>query len=281
MFFHDQSNLNKHLDPLRNSEESIGLVPTMGALHQGHASLIEQALQENKVVVVSIFVNPTQFNNAEDLKKYPRTLEADRELLAVYGERVWIYAPTPQDLYGQEVRSRQFDFGGLETAMEGAFRPGHFDGVGTVVSLLLKAVGPTKAYFGEKDFQQLQIIRRLTQIDSIDTQIVGCPIARSEKGLALSSRNQRLNQDQLDKALLIYRCLVATQNNFEQQSILMLQEYARTLFASQDDLDLEYFIIADTETLQPATKKTEYTRYRAFIAAHIGGVRLIDNMALN
>ena len=281
MFFHDRRNLNQQLDPLRTAGDSIGLVPTMGALHSGHTSLIDRALEENEVVVVSIFVNPTQFNNAEDLKKYPRTLAADRELLAPYADRVWVYAPAAEDLYGDEVRSRTFDFGGLETAMEGAFRPGHFDGVGTVVSLLLKAVGPNKAYFGEKDFQQLQIIRKLTELDQIDVEIVGCPIARSEKGLALSSRNQRLNEQQLDQALLIYRSLIATQNNFEDQSILLLQDHVRSLFASQDDLDLEYFIIADTETLQPATKKADNTSYRAFIAAHIGGVRLIDNMALN
>jgi len=253
----------------------------MGALHSGHTSLIDSALKDNVLIVVSIFVNPTQFNKAEDLKKYPRTMEADQALLAAYGDRVCVYAPNVEDLYGDNVAARSFDFGGIEIAMEGAFRPGHFDGVGTVVSLLFQAVNPNKAYFGEKDFQQLQIIRKMVELDALDVEVVGCPIARSEKGLALSSRNKRLNQDQLDHALLIYRCLIAAQQNFEKQSILILQDQARTLFATQDELDLEYFIIADAKTLQPATKKQEKSQYRAFVAAHIDGVRLIDNMALN
>lgn len=281
MLFHQQLTLNQTLTSFREEGESIGLVPTMGALHRGHTTLIERALEENDRVVVSIFVNPTQFNNAEDLKKYPRNLQADLDLLTPFGERVWVYAPSPEDLYGEAVLSRSFDFGGLETAMEGAFRPGHFDGVGTVVSLLLNAVGPDRAYFGEKDFQQLQIIRKLVTLDKIDVEIVGCPIARSEDGLALSSRNERLEQWQLDEALLIYQTLIEAQQDFDSSSLEELQEQAMNRFAQQEMLDLEYFIIADVDTLQEATSKEESVHYRAFIAAHIGGVRLIDNMALN
>lgn len=281
MLFHQQRTLNQTLTSFRQEGESIGLVPTMGALHRGHTSLIGRALEENDRVVVSIFVNPTQFNNAEDLKKYPRNLQADLDLLAPFGDRVWVYAPLPSDLYGTAVVSRSFDFGGLETAMEGAFRPGHFDGVGTVVSLLLKAVNPNRAYFGEKDFQQLQIIRKLVCLDRIDVQIIGCPIARSEDGLALSSRNARLEQWQLDEALLIYQALTQTKQDFNSLSLKQLKAQAVKRFEENEMLDLEYFMIADVERLQEAAFKEEAVCYRAFIAAHIGGVRLIDNMALN
>ncbi|MBX2828419.1 MAG: pantoate--beta-alanine ligase [Flavobacteriaceae bacterium] len=280
MIYHQQESLRSQLDSLTQKKRSIGFVPTMGALHKGHLSLVEKALEENGVVVVSIFVNPTQFDNASDLKKYPRTLEADAKLLQTLKGTILIYAPDVEDLYGNQVVSKSYNFGGLEHAMEGKYRSGHFDGVGTVLNLLFRVIRPTRAYFGEKDFQQLQIVRRLVEIEKLPVSIVGCSILRESHGLAMSSRNQRLTKLQFEKADLIYHTLKKVQKLFPKKSIAQLQQIAEEAFRESPHLELEYFEIANIQNLKTAQRKRKGNEYRAFVAAYAGEIRLIDNMEL-
>lgn len=259
----------------------IGFVPTMGSLHHGHLTLVSRALEENDIAVVSIFVNPTQFDKPADLKKYPRTMDADADLLKTLKGPVYIYAPLPSDLYGDNVVSKKYNFGGLEHQMEGRFRPGHFDGVGTVLNLLFRAISPDHAYFGEKDFQQLQIANKLVEIEDLPTKIVGCPIVREESGLAMSSRNKRLSPKLLEEAVLIHHMLVEVKKYFGRYSIAKLSIIVEKAFQENEHLELEYFEIANINNLKTAARKRAGIKYRAFIAAFAGGVRLIDNIALN
>jgi pantoate--beta-alanine ligase len=280
--FHFKSELKQALVPYVSNGKSIGLVPTMGALHQGHLSLVERCRAENDVVVVSIFVNPTQFNNQEDLSNYPRNLSADLTILqAIHSESLVVYAPSYEDLYEQGLQTRQFDFGGLELEMEGKFRPGHFDGVGTIVGKLFEIVRPARAYFGEKDYQQLLIIKELVRQLEIPTQIIPCPIYREEDGLAMSSRNERLNASERRAAPLIYKVLQSVKSKFGTENVLEVMKWVEFQFAEEPLLNLEYFTIADAETLKPIVNINKNRTYRAFIAAFAGNVRLIDNIALN
>jgi pantoate--beta-alanine ligase len=276
----DRKSLLIALSPLRQ-KNTIGFVPTMGALHRGHLSLVKQALRENNYVVVSIFVNPTQFDNPSDLKKYPRTLNEDIELLSRLEGNILIFAPNATDLYEGPIVSKKYSFGNIENEMEGRHRKGHFDGVGTVVNLLLRAVNPTKAYFGEKDFQQLQIIRKLVVMEKLPVKIVGCPIVRENNDLAMSSRNKRLSLEQFEEASLISKTLKEVKLNFEKMSISKLNEIVTERFLKNNLLKLEYFEIANEKTLRTARRKRKSNHYRAFIAVYAGEVRLIDNMALN
>lgn len=273
-----QNELKQAIGSYKKSGKTIGFVPTMGALHQGHLQLIENASQENDITVVSIFVNPTQFNNAEDLEKYPRTLQADAEKIENLNPNVLVYAPEAKDIYGENVASDKFDFEGLDAVMEGAFRPGHFDGVGTVVKKLFEIVTPNKAYFGEKDYQQLLIIKKMVQQTELNVQIVPCPIVRDKNGLALSSRNQRLSNPMLTKAPFIYQTLLQAKVMFATQSPTEVKQWVEERFKNQPDFELEYFIIADADTLQSFDYKEENKKYRAFIAVYAEGVRLIDNI---
>ncbi len=259
---------------------SIGFVPTMGALHEGHLSLIKEAQQANDIAVVSIFVNPTQFDNKEDLKKYPRTLERDTKLL----EQVncdFVFAPSANDIYENNIHSTKFTFGGLEHAMEGKFREGHFDGVGTIVKRLFEIVEPTNAYFGEKDFQQLQIIKKLVTTYNIPIKIVGCKIHREKDGLAMSSRNARLSTKHREVAPFIYKTLREAKLKFEKQSALKVDQWVHEQFRQHPYLELEYFEIANAQTLKTISRKRKGNKYRGFIAAFAGKIRLIDNIALN
>ncbi len=267
-----------HVTPI---EKSIGFVPTMGALHEGHISLVERALKENTVVVVSIFVNPTQFDNEGDLKKYPRKLEEDSKLLSQTSKDIIIFAPTPAEVYGEKVKSKKYDFGKLAAEMEGKHRKGHFDGVGTVLNHLFRIIEPDRAYFGEKDFQQLQIVKKLVVLENLPVTIVGCPILREKDGLAMSSRNKRLTEAQRNNATFISEILKTTQQQFQEKTIAKLTHFAVTAFSENKNLDLEYFEIASLKNLKTAKKKKEGKKYRAFIAAYAGEVRLIDNVALN
>jgi len=259
---------------------SVGLVPTMGALHSGHISLVERSVRENDITIVSIFVNPTQFNNKEDLEKYPNTLEADISLLSSVTENLLVFAPSATEMYANQISSKSYNFEGLEQVMEGEFRPGHFDGVGTIVEKLLRLVSPHKAYFGEKDFQQLQIIKKLVRITNIDVEIVGCPIVRESNGLAMSSRNQRLSKDQRKEAGFIYQTLKAAKKEFGTKSADYVMDWVRKEFEAHPNLKLEYIKIADVDQLQAVTAKNSSQEYRAFIAVYLGDVRLIDNIAL-
>lgn len=280
--FHNKSQLSKIIDGFKAKNRAIGFVPTMGALHEGHLSLVEKALSENNVAVVSVFVNPTQFDNQEDLVKYPRTLEADVALLkTVSDDKIIVYAPTVDDIYGDDVKSQSFKFDGLESEMEGAFRDGHFDGVGTIVKRLFEIIKPNRAYFGEKDFQQLQIIKKLVELHHMPVKVIGCPIHRAEDGLAMSSRNTRLTENHRKVAPFIYETLKSAKIKFGTKSAKNVTEWVEKQFKKQPLLELEYFIIADTDTLKPVKRKSTKKTYRAFIAAYAGDIRLIDNIALN
>ena len=267
---------------IKSDGNTLGFVPTMGALHKGHLSLVENALAQNDFVFVSIFVNPTQFDNASDLEKYPRTLERDVELLkTVSKDRILVYAPTVEDIYADNVNSISFNFDGIENEMEGEFRTGHFDGVGTIVKRLFEIITPDKAYFGEKDFQQLQIIRKLVSKYKIPVKIIGCAIFRETNGLAMSSRNERLKPEHKVAAPFIYKTLKTAKEKFGIKSANKVTEWVYKEFAKNEMLKLEYFTIADIETLKPIKRKSKHKKYRAFIAAYAGEIRLIDNIALN
>ena len=261
---------------------SLGFVPTMGALHTGHLSLVNTALAENTLVVVSIFVNPTQFDNPNDLNTYPQTLTEDIQLLETLSKStILVYAPTIEDVYGSKIKVEHFDFGGLEFQMEGKFRKGHFDGVGTIVKCLFEIVKPNRAYFGEKDFQQLQIIKKMVEVTQLPVTIVACPIEREPHGLAMSSRNRRLSVKENEAATLIYKTLQSVKEKFQFENQSDISNWVTTQFSNHPILELEYFQISDTETLDPIQHKNETKTYRAFIAVYARDVRLIDNIALN
>ncbi|SDR84479.1 pantoate--beta-alanine ligase [Christiangramia echinicola] len=279
--FREKDPLIQAIQKIKSEGKSVGLVPTMGALHEGHLSLVSNALKESDQVVVSIFVNPTQFNNQEDLDKYPRNLEKDLELLKTKIGDIWIFTPTANELYGETILSENFDFEGLESVMEGKFRNGHFDGVGTVVKRLFQIITPDKAFFGEKDFQQLQIVRKLTEKTGLPIEIVGCPILREDSGLARSSRNERLSSQNREKAAFIYETLKDVKQLFGTESADYVNEWVENKFKDHPTLDLEYFEIADSNTLKKITKKEKGNNYRAFIAVYADEIRLIDNIALD
>ncbi len=265
----------------RAKNRSIGFVPTMGALHEGHLALVNKAITLNDVVVVSIFINPTQFDNKEDLEKYPRTLQQDIALLESISKNVLLFTPSKENMYNGKVVSRSYNFNGLEKVMEGTHRAGHFDGVATIVELLLDAVTPDNAFFGEKDFQQLQIIKKLVEIKKLPYQIIGCPIARETNGLARSSRNERLPTATREEAGFIYKTLTTAKTKFGTESALVIKDWVKNEFEKSPYFDLEYFEIADTDTLTPILKKQRNKTYRAFIAVYAENIRLIDNIALN
>lgn len=270
------------IDALKGKKLTLGMVPTMGALHEGHLQLVKKALAENDKVVVSIFVNPTQFDNKEDLVKYPRTLEHDVALLKTVSKTdILVYAPTVNDIYEGNTVSQEFDFDGLEFEMEGKFRTGHFDGVGTIVKRFFDIIKPDKGYFGEKDFQQLAIIKKLVEKYNIPVQIIGCKIYREPSGLAMSSRNTRLKPEYKAAAPFIYQTLLEAKEKFGTKSANKVTEWVEKAFAKHEILELEYFIIADTETLKPVKRKSNKKTYRAFIAVYADDIRLIDNIALN
>lgn len=278
--FEKQADLTLYIKSVSKTHTSIGFVPTMGALHEGHLSLLRESTSQNALTVMSIFVNPTQFNNPEDLEKYPRTLDSDIAKIKTVSDDIIVYAPKVDDIYQGKTQSEHFDFDGLEHQMEGAFRPGHYDGVGTVVKKLFEIVAPTRAYFGEKDFQQLQIVKKMVEKLNMPIEIIGCPIYREPNGLAMSSRNQRLNAEQKKRAAIIYKTLRAAQNKFKKNSANMVNKWVRERFEKIPDMKLEYFQIADETKLLPCERKSKNKKYRAFIAVFVEKVRLIDTVAL-
>ncbi|GIV39610.1 MAG: pantothenate synthetase [Thermonema sp.] len=272
-----------HLQCLTFKKEgkSIGFIPTMGALHEGHLSLVRRAKEENDVVVCSIFVNPTQFNDPTDLAKYPRTLEADRRLLESVGCDL-LFAPQEQEMYPAPPVLR-FSFGHLEQVMEGAHRPGHFNGVALVVSKLFHIVQPNKAYFGQKDYQQYLIIRQLVADLSFPVEVVPCPIVREADGLAMSSRNRRLTPAQRREAVILYQTLQeAKQRLLNGVSVEEVKKWVASVFAplQKKDIRLEYFEVADGYTLSAVKDIHRHKEVVLCIAAYVGEVRLIDNVLL-
>ncbi len=279
--FYGKAPLIAHLNSSQFIDSTIGFVPTMGALHDGHLALMERSLRENEYTVVSIFVNPTQFNNPEDLAKYPRTLDEDVRKITALNPEVILYAPSVDDIYNGKPISQFFDFDGLENQMEGKFRPGHFDGVGTIVKRLFEIVTPTHAYFGEKDFQQLQIVKKLVTKNQLPVIIVGCPIYREANQLAMSSRNERLSADERNQASIIYQTLLQAKVLFQNETIESAIQLVQQTFENHPLFDLEYFVIADEETLSSSNTKEENKKYRAFIAVFVNNIRLIDTISLN
>ena len=275
--FHTINETTSFTQQARTQGKSIGFVPTMGALHPGHLSLVERARRENDIVVVSIFVNPIQFNNPADLEKYPRDLEADLRMLESVGCDV-VFSPSEAEMYPEKV-NKTYDFGDLAKVMEGAFRPGHFDGVAIVVHRLFDIVLPHRAYFGEKDFQQLQIIRALVALENIDVEIVPCPISRESDGVARSSRNERLAPEMRKSAPFIYQTLLKARDLAQTDDAGKIIDFVENQFASHPLLKLEYFSIADADTLQPVEDEIFPESY-GFIAVFAGDIRLIDNIRL-
>ena len=276
-----KSELTRQITACIRQGKTIGFVPTMGALHAGHAALVQKACSENEICVVSIFVNPTQFNNAEDLQKYPRTLEKDTTLLESLGVH-FVFAPTAEEMYSaEEMQARfSFDFNGLDEVMEGKMRPGHFNGVVQVVSRLFELVRPTRAYFGEKDFQQLAIIRHMVEHSTLSSnfnnlKIVGCPIVREASGLALSSRNARLSDNEKQTAVAISQTLIASLEWAKTDSLEEVQKRVIDTINAIDGLEVEYFEIVDKTTLQPTTT---FDNAIGCVTVYCGPVRLIDNI---
>jgi pantoate--beta-alanine ligase len=279
--FYGKVALIESLKSIKTPNSTIGFVPTMGALHQGHLSLMQQSLVENNSTVVSIFVNPTQFNNPEDLSKYPRTLESDIAKIIGLSPDIILYAPSVDDIYDGKVLSQPFDFDGLENQMEGKFRPGHFDGVGTVVKRLFEIVTPTNAYFGEKDFQQLQIVKKMVSKNNLEVNVIGCAIYRESNGLAMSSRNERLTDQQREDGSLILKTLNLAKEKFKSNSATAVTQWVEESFKTNTSFKLEYFQIADETTLKPCLRKKATKKYRAFIAVTVNNIRLIDTISLN
>lgn len=279
--FQHKHSLSQRLAQARSNNLAIGLVPTMGALHEGHLSLISKAKNHCEVVVVSVFVNPTQFDNTSDLEKYPRTLDEDLAILEKYFPEVLVFSPSVKEIYGRKISSEKFDFGKIAREMEGKYRNGHFDGVGTVLKRLFEIVQPEKAFFGEKDYQQLLIVKKLVKLTKQPVEIIGCAINREENGLARSSRNERLSTTLRHQAAFIYKILNHLKADFGTKSALELRAWAKEGFQQHPNLELEYIEISDAETLKPTEIFEEDKKYRAFIAAYAGDVRLIDNIALN
>lgn len=273
---HTIKDLQAALEALRAQGKTVGLVPTMGALHAGHASLVERCVAENDVTVVSVFVNPTQFNDKNDLAKYPRTLDADCRLLEACGA-TFAFAPSVEEMY-PEPDTRHFSYAPLDTVMEGAFRPGHFNGVCQVVSKLFDIVKPDRAYFGEKDFQQLAIIREMVRQMHFPLEIVGCPIVREEDGLALSSRNMRLSAEERQQALRISKTLFESRDYAATHTVAEAQRFVEDSIAAVSGLRLEYFELVDGDTLQKIANWEDTDYAVGCITVFCGEVRLIDNI---
>ncbi len=260
--------------------KSIGFVPTMGALHKGHIALVEQAGRENDLVVCSIFVNPIQFNNKEDLKKYPRTIESDLKKLEEAGCDV-VLNPDAEEMYPAGHPAKTYDFGQLDKVMEGRFRQGHFNGVAIVVKKLFDIIQPHRAYFGEKDFQQLQVVRSLVKQEKCSVQIIGCPTVREADGLALSSRNTRLTEPQRREASRIYKALAKAREMYPALPVDQIRKQVSEMINASPELELEYAEIVHPDTLLPVSRGDRNTPAVACVAAYAGKVRLIDNMYLN
>ena len=268
--------LKRNLNAARALGKTIGLVPTMGALHEGHLSLIHQARKDNNIVVVSVFVNPTQFNNPEDLRTYPRTEKEDVEKL-IDANVDFAFIPEVEEMY-PEPDTRQFDLGPVAEVMEGAMRPGHFNGVAQVVSKLFDMVQPDRAYFGEKDFQQIAVIRNMAQLEGFDIKIVSCPIKREADGLAMSSRNVRLTVQQREIAPAIHRTLQTSVDWAKDHTVKEVEKYVVDEINSFPQMSVEYYQIVDGATMQPIDDWSQSQQPVGCVTVYCGDVRLIDNI---
>ena len=271
-----KSELKSYLNEIRK-DKILSFIPTMGSLHEGHLSLLQKAKESSDIVVCSIFVNPIQFNNPSDFEKYPRTTEIDINILTEKKCTI-LYLPEVSDLYQENEQVKQFDFDGLDNFMEGEGRKGHFNGVATIVEKLFRIISPEKAFFGEKDLQQLQIIKYISKQLQIPIEIIGIPTKREESGLAMSSRNKLLSETGIQKATLIYQTLKYIKENSDNFTVDQLKKIAIEKFSHQTDVNLEYLEIVSLEKLQPISEFKDANENAACIAASISSVRLIDNI---
>ena len=277
MLFKNSLSLNNYINNLPRGP--IGLVPTMGSIHKGHLKIVRKSLNENLYTIVSIFVNPTQFDEFEDYINYPRDIKADIKILNSINKNVLVYTPKSSDLYGDNVQHDLFNFDGLDSIMEGSIRKNHFDGVATVVKKLILKFNPLNIYFGEKDFQQMVIIKNLLIKENLNTNLISCKTVRDKSGLALSSRNSRLSEREKIEASLIYKTLEEVKSKFEYLNEKKINEYVYNKLKNTN-CKIEYFFILNEETLKPNKKITNHNKYRAFIAVRLGKIRLIDNIKL-
>ena len=265
---------------LKKQIGSIGLVPTMGALHKGHLSLVQKAAENNNWVLVSIFINPTQFDNSSDLTKYPKNIAKDLELLTPYNKKLIVYTPDGSDLYPKAINAKKYNFGSLALYMEGAFRDNHFNGVATVIEALFLNLKPDRAYFGEKDFQQLQIIKALNNQLNLGIEIIGCPIIREIDGIAMSSRNQLLNKKERNTAPIIFQTLRKINENSDQWDVNYMTNFFKQSVEKNSFLRVEYFLVAEEAILIPVKSLKKQNNYRIFVAVNAGKTRLIDTLKL-
>ena len=265
---------------LKKQTGNVGLVPTMGALHKGHLSLVQKAAENNDWVLISIFVNPTQFNEANDLAKYPKNMEKDLEILTPYNKKLIVYTPDDSDLYPKAINAKKYNFGSLAVHMEGAFRDNHFNGVATVIEALFWNLKPDRAYFGEKDFQQLQIIKALNDQLNLGIEIIGCPIIREIDGVAMSSRNQLLNKKERNTAPIIFQTLRKINENSDQWDVNYMTNFFKQSVEKNSFLRVEYFFVAEEATLIPVKSLKKQNNYRIFVAVNAGKTRLIDTLKL-
>lgn len=272
-----KSDIEKYLSASRLQGRTIGLVPTMGALHQGHVSLIETAVTDVDIVVCSIFVNPTQFTDKKDLENYPRTVEQDIEKLVASGCDV-LFLPSVDEMYPPADENWCIDLGNLELILEGEFRPGHYQGVTQIVKKLFDVVKPDTAFFGQKDFQQVKVINRMVEKLEMPVKIIMCPIKREENGLAMSSRNVRLSEMEKKQALALSQALIKAKGDFGLRKVSELRDDAERFLRNSDGIDFEYFEILDAGNLGPVSQETE--NVVALVAAKVGETRLIDNIIL-
>ena len=281
LIFRSISALTKYLEKFSDSESKIGFVPTMGSLHEGHISLIDKSIRKSTLTVVSIFLNPTQFDDNKDFKEYPVDNDADFRKLKLYDDQLILFVPEIKEVYGNNVKTKKFSFSGLDKYMEGSSRTNHFNGVITVVEKLFEIVKPDYAFFGEKDFQQLRIIESFVNDSSLGIEIIRCETKRSYNGLALSSRNKNLNNSSKKIASNLYKALRFARDNFDKLEIPEIVSNIEKKFLKISEISLEYFLIADESKLHPTNQKYNGVKYRAFIAAKINNIRLIDNINLN
>ena len=277
--FKIKGDVSSFISDVKSSNKTVGFVPTMGALHEGHISLVSNSISNNDVTIVSIFVNPTQFDNPDDLIKYPSTVESDLLALKKAGVDA-VFLPTTSEIYGDNVIAEKYNFGNLDKVMEGEHRIGHFDGVATIVKILFDIVDPTNAYFGEKDFQQLQIIRSMVAQESLSVKIVPCAIVREKDGLAMSSRNVRLSDEHRKEAPFIFKTIQEASRLSTTKSVEEVQTYVIDSFTKNNFLELEYFEIRDENNLAKVADFQSGVNYRAFIAVFAKHIRLIDNIRL-
>ena len=279
LIFSNILQIQNHLTKLKSEGNIIGFVPTMGALHDGHLSLIKKSSSENDSTVVSIFVNPTQFDDSNDLLTYPKDIEKDIALIKSISENTVLFKPDSYEIYSGEIKSDEFNLNGLDKYMEGECRGNHFQGVATVVNKLLSIVKSDHVYFGEKDFQQLRIIENLVLDQKFDTKVVRCKTVRSPEGLALSSRNKKLSFSSAKIATNLFKALNFAKEKFNTLDVIEIEKKVIEQLSAHSEIQVEYFAIADEETLEPLSIKKN-KKYRAFIAAYVSGVRLIDNKKL-